>query len=113
MIIFHKGEVVLVQIDFTDGSGSKWRPVVIVSSDEYNNNSPDVIIASITGNLKAIPHPGDHIIVEWEKAGLKLPSIAQVKVATVEKSMIGRKLGIMFENDIHSMNKGLKRALGL
>ena len=103
----------MLPIDFTDGSGSKWRPAVIISSDEYNNNSPDVIISSITGNLKAIPHLGDHIIVEWEKAGLKLPSIAQVKVATVEKSMIGRKLGIMFKKDIDGIDKGIKQAFGL
>jgi hypothetical protein len=28
----------------------------VVSTDRYNQQSPDVLIASITGNLQAIPH---------------------------------------------------------
>jgi mRNA-degrading endonuclease toxin of MazEF toxin-antitoxin module len=38
------------------------RPAVVVSSDAYNRTGPDVLIASITSNLTALPHPGDHRI---------------------------------------------------
>src|SRR5579859_7932175 len=64
-----RGDVVLVPLDFTDRAGTKWRPAVIVSVDEYQRLSPDVVIASVTSNLRAIPHPGDHQIADWRSAG--------------------------------------------
>ena len=53
-----RGDVVLVPFDFTDRSGVKWRPAVVVSTDDYNRTTPDVLIVSITSNLRALPHPG-------------------------------------------------------
>src|SRR6266542_6823636 len=70
MTTFRRGDVVLVPFSFTDRSGSKWRPAVVVSSDQYNWQTPDVVIASVTGNLAAIRHPGDHRIQDWQTAGL-------------------------------------------
>ena len=103
----------LVRIEFTDHSGSKWRPAVIVSSDRYNDESPDVLIASVAGNLNALPHPGDHRIEDWQAAGLLRPSLAQAKVATVESSIIGRRLGTLSQRDIDALKRGLREALDL
>jgi mRNA interferase MazF len=60
-------------VGFTDRSGIKRRPAVIVSSDGYNAESPDVMIVSITGNLQALRHPGDHVIRHWRAAGRDRP----------------------------------------
>ena len=44
------GDVVLVPFPFTDQSGTKKRPAVIVSSNGYNTNRRDlIIIMAITG----------------------------------------------------------------
>ena len=101
----------LVPFDFTDGSGTKWRPAVVVSGEACNAGSPDVLIASITGNRRAIPHPGDHEIVEWAAAGLLRPSLAQTKITTVEASMIGRRLGRLQPADLEALDRGLRQAL--
>ncbi len=113
MSVYRRGDVVLVPMDFTDRSGSKVRPAVVVSGEEYNRTSPDLLIASITGNLAALPHPGDHRIGDWEDAGLVKPSLAQTKLATVEASVIRRKLGELDEGDLASLSNGLKEALEL
>ena len=42
------GEVVLVPFPFTDQSGLKKRPAVVVSSSGYNANRRDLIIMAIT-----------------------------------------------------------------
>ncbi len=112
MTVYRRGDVVLVPMDFTDRSGSKLRPAVVVSGEDYNCGTPDVLIASITGNLRAIPHPGDHRIGEWRAAGLLKPSLAQTKLATVEASIIRRKLGELDPEDLASFSRGLKVALG-
>lgn len=81
MTAYRRGDVVLVP-DFTDRSESKLRPTVVVSGEDYNSGTPDVLIASITSNLRAIPHPGDYRIREWRAAGLLKPSLVQTKLAT-------------------------------
>jgi mRNA interferase MazF len=110
---WHRGDVVLVPVGFTDRSGAKRRPAVIISSDRYNANSPDVMIASITGNLQAIRHPGDHLLYHWQAAGLLRPSLVQVKIATVETSVVERRLGRLANEDLIAFDRGLREALGL
>lgn len=56
---YFRGDVVLVPMDFTERSGSKVRTALVVSVEEYNGESPDVLIASITSNRNAVFHPGD------------------------------------------------------
>lgn len=60
MSTHRRGDVVLVPMDFTDRSRAKLRPAVVVSSEEYNRGGPDVMIASITSNRDALPHPGNY-----------------------------------------------------
>jgi mRNA interferase MazF len=109
---YRRGDVVLVPMDFTDRSGSKVRPAVVVSGEEYNEG-PDVLIASITSNLEPLPHPGDHRIRQWKAAGLLKPSLAQTKLATVEAPMIRRKLGELAAEDLVALEDGLREALRL
>ncbi|CAA9560994.1 MAG: hypothetical protein AVDCRST_MAG59-2586 [uncultured Thermomicrobiales bacterium] len=99
-------------VGFTDRSGIKRRPAVIVSSDGYNAESPDVMIVSITGNLQALRHPGDHVIRHWRAAGLR-PSLAQTKIATVEAPALGRRLGRLALEDLAAFDRGLRDALDL
>ncbi len=113
MTTCRRGDVVLVPFDFTDGSGSKWRPAVVVSSDRYNRESPDVMIASITGNLKAVAHPGDWTLANWQTAGLLKPSLAQTKIATIEATIVGRRLGTLSASDMAAVTRGLREALAL
>lgn len=42
------GEVVLVPFPFSNQSGAKKRPALIVSSSDYNRQRPDVIIMAVT-----------------------------------------------------------------
>src|SRR3990172_8227844 len=106
MTAWRRGDVVLVPFGFTDRSGTKWRPAVVISSDRFNQETPDVLIASITSNLSAIRHPGDHVVSEWQAAGLLRPSLVQTKIATVDSSMIGRRLGELSPADPAALERG-------
>jgi mRNA interferase MazF len=113
MTPYKRGDLVLLAFPFTDASGSKLRPAIVVSSDDYNLQSPDFMVASVTGNLNAVPHPGDHVVADWQGAGLLLPSLLQTKIATVEPAMIRRKLGALNAGDLAAFDQGLRVALGL
>ncbi len=111
--IWRRGDVILAPAGFTDQSGVKRRPAVIVSGDDDNLYSPDVMVASITGNLQALRHPGDHLLLHWQEAGLLRPSLVQAKVATIEGSIIERRLGRLSGDDLRALDRGLREAFDL
>ncbi|WP_456424001.1 type II toxin-antitoxin system PemK/MazF family toxin, partial [Thermococcus sp.] len=45
---FNQGDIVLLELPFTDYLGSKLRPVLVVSSDELNSISNDLVVLKIT-----------------------------------------------------------------
>lgn len=93
MTSYEFGDVVLVPFPFTDQTGTKKRPAVIVSSAAYNVARPDVILMPITSQRKSILSFGETEIVEWAKAGLLKPSLLKPVFTTVEKKLLLRQLG--------------------
>jgi mRNA interferase MazF len=91
---FSPGDVLLVPVAFTDGSGQKRRPVVTV----YDSGDADLLVAPVTSqaarSLRDVP------VVNWKGAGLRLPSIVRLeKLATVEKSLVVKKMGHLTPDD--------------
>jgi len=113
MTTWRRGDVVLVPIDFTDRSGTKRRPAVVVCGDRYNAAAPDVMIASITCNLQAVSHSGDLPLADWRAAGLLRPSLVQAKIATVEATLGERRLGALSRRDLAALDRGRREALAL
>ena len=82
------GDVVLIKFPFTSGKTYKKRPALIINDFEDG----DIIVCRITSQL--YKSKNDIYIDEWEKSGLKLPSVIRVhKIATLEKDMIGVIMG--------------------
>ncbi len=66
MTIYKQGDVLLALLPFTDQSGSKQRPAVVVSSEAYNQTHSDVILTSITSQIK---HVSDEVrLMDWQVA---------------------------------------------
>lgn len=86
---------------------------MVVSSDEYNDACPDVIVAQITGRLNVPPRPGDHRLKDWRSAGLVGPSLLRTRLTTLHRSVVIRRLGRMSNDDMLSANRSLTTALGL
>lgn len=113
MTDYRKGDVVLVDVEFTDRTGSKLRPAVVLSVIEYNQTGQDLVIAPITSNLGTTPHLGDYRVVSWQRAGLLSPGIVQAKPTTVEARFIQRKVGALPIADLEGVEAGLRQALDL
>jgi hypothetical protein len=56
---------------------------------------------------------GDHLISDWQEAGLLFPSVATGIVRTIKQGMIAKKLGIMSLPDMKRIEGNLRDALGL
>ena len=69
MTTYKQGDVVLVRFVFTDESGAKRRPAVVVSTSEYHQGRQEAIVAAITSNVDWLL-VGNHLISGWQEAGL-------------------------------------------
>jgi mRNA interferase MazF len=109
---YKRGDVVLVRFIFSDETGERQRPAVIVSSDAYHQSRQEAIIAAITSKTDRIL-VGDHLITDWQEAGLLFPSVATGIVRTIKQGMIAKKLGTMPLPDMKKIEGNLRDALGL
>jgi len=112
MTDYSRGDVVLVSFIFADETGVKRRPAVIVSSDTYHAGRDEVIIAAITSRTDRVL-VGDHLITDWQGAGLLFPSVATSIIRTIKQDMISRRLGSLPTQDMRGVDSKLKLALGL
>ena len=109
---YKRGDVVLVRFIFSDETGERQRPAVIVSSDAYHGSRQEAIIAAITGRTDRIL-VGDHLISGWQEAGLLFPSVATGIIRTMKQGMIAKKLGTMPLPDMKGIGSNLRDALAL
>lgn len=113
MTAYERGSVVLVPFPFTDLSAVKRRPALVISSDDYNAATGDVIIAQITSKVDSPSRPGDHRLERWREAGLPLPSLVRARMTTLHSSLLLKSLGKMPDDEMRSIDRGLASALGL
>ena len=109
---YSRGDVVLVEFMFSDESGAKLRPALVVSSDRYHSARQEVIIAAITSNVTRRLF-GDHDLTSWQEAGLLFPSTVTGILRTVQRTGIRRRLGSLETTDLSSVGQALRRALAL
>jgi mRNA interferase MazF len=112
MTSFDFGDVVLVRFPFTDQSAVKQRPAVVVSSEAYHRARPDILIMAITSQARPRPAIGEASIRRWKEAGLIKPSVFKPLLATVERTLIRRKLGHLEPEDLQALRELLPTILG-
>ncbi len=102
----------LVGFVFSEESGKKLRPAVVLSSAAYNRSRQEIVVAAITSNIRRRLF-GDHLIADWKGARLLYPSLVTGIFRTVKRSMIDRKLGAMPKSEIEAIDLKLRQSLGL
>ncbi len=103
-----KGDIVLITFPFTDLSGNKNRPALVLAE-----NRLDVTVAFISTQMKW-HEKTDVTINPSEKNGLKKHSLIRLsKLATIDRDLILGKLGNVDIETIKEINYNLKRILKL
>ena len=106
------GDVVLVPFPFTDQTATKKRPAVVVSSDAYHRDRPDVILMAVTSQARPAAGLGEVAVQHWKQAGLLKPSVLKPLLATVQRGLVIRKLGRLEAQDRDALRRGLTKILG-
>ena len=97
--IYRRGDIVLVPFPFTDQSGFKRCPAVVLSTEDYNTRRGDAIIAPITSNLQT-GQADDILILDWASARLLKPSAVKGILGTIEQSLIRLRMGSLSPQDL-------------
>jgi mRNA interferase MazF len=79
MMIFKRGDVVLVPFPFTDLSSAKQRPALVVSPDTWNANQSDVMLVALTSQIPAIVTSGEVLLSpdDLRSGGLPKPTLGR------------------------------------
>lgn len=94
--MLRQGELVLIPVPFTDLSSQKRRPVIIISSTQYNRNSRDVLVVAVTSNLNPVPFSLTIGNQDLESGNLNKLSLIRVdKIFTLEQTLIIKRLGVV------------------
>ena len=103
-----KGDIILIPFPFTDLTGKKLRPAIILVSTKS-----DVTVCFITSQFQW-QNKYDINSIPSKKNGLKKPSLLRVsKFATVDKDLILGKIGELEKSNILALNTNLTEVLQL
>jgi len=91
--MYKQGEIITIPFPFTDLTIVKQRPALIISKNQYNEKTEDIIVCGITSNLK-----NSEFSVLIDNKNLvegKIPTKSRIKVDkiyTLRKNMIRNKI---------------------
>ena len=106
---YSKNEVILVRYPFSNLSGSKVRPAIVVNDA---HTSQDVIIVPLTSKVSPLL-AGEFVITDWQTAGLNVPSVTKRGLYTVHQSLVLKSIGKLSDADVSSVENSLRDWLGL
>lgn len=94
--MYKQGDILLIPIPFTDLSSSKKRPVVVLSNNDYNDKTDDIIVAAITSNLTV----KDYIVLlsvkDLDEGALKVDSCIRAdKIYTLSQGIVISRFGMV------------------
>lgn len=103
-----KGDILLIPFPFTDLSGNKLRPAVVLFA-----TSLDVTVCFITTQLQW-QESTDVLILPTENNGIKKISLIRTsKIATLDKTLVIGKIGSVDNKDASQLDIKLKELLQL
>jgi mRNA interferase MazF len=106
------GDVIVVPFPFTDQTTIKRRPAVVISSERYNLERPDLILMAITSQVRPTATVGEVAVVQWQAAGLLKPSVIKPLITTIEATLVIRKLGALVADDQKSLRQAVAAVIG-
>jgi mRNA interferase MazF len=108
-----RGDIVLIPFPYTDQSGAKVRPVVVINDSKYQSINNDLIVVFLTSILDN-PHPEfDYALKDWKASRLLYPTLMKSKLAVIHASLVQHRVGSLSRGDIAGVERALEKALAL
>jgi len=98
------GEIVLLKFPFVEQQEAKRRPALVL----LDAGDADILAARITSQDVYTEY--DVVLDEWRQSGLLIPSVIRLhKMATLEKKLVERKLGVLTHKEILNVQAKLQK----
>ncbi len=114
-----RGDVVFLEFPFSDGSGAKVRPAVVLQSDRENQRLTSTVVSMISGSLNLVGREPGHILIDIQSedgrhSGLKYSSVVNIhSIYSVHTDRIERVSGTLSENLLRQIAEQLLETLDL
>jgi mRNA interferase MazF len=114
-----RGDVVIIDHPFSDDTGSKVRPALIVQNDKRNSLLTETIVVMITKNIAHVTTDPTQFLIDLSTAdgkasGLNANSAVKCgKLFTINENLIRRRIGLLSAALMQQVNGCLKTALEL
>ncbi|MEK6926009.1 MAG: type II toxin-antitoxin system PemK/MazF family toxin [Nanoarchaeota archaeon] len=106
-------DLILVPFPFSDQSGRKVRPVIVISNNKFNEKSNDVLVIGVTSNISR-----DNYAIDLSNEGLeegKLLTKCLIKVENllkIDKELIIKKIGKIRKDKLKKIVDVLMKIIG-
>ena len=114
-----RGDIVLADLPFSDRTGSKKRPALVVQCDRNNQRLEDVIVAMITGVTQRAAVEATQLLIdittsEGRQSGLLHNSAVKCEhLITLHRRFVARVIGHLPPQIMEKVDRCLKESLGL
>ena len=105
------GNIVLV--NFQGATGIKRRPAVVVSTDLYHRERPDVILGVISTRVDSAHSPTDYLLKDWKSAGLHKESVFRAYLGTYEQHLFSSVVGKLSDRDWREVQNRLRLTISV
>lgn len=105
-MMFKQREILIVPFPFSDLSGLKKRPVLVLSKDKDNKSADDIITCGITSNLKDSKY--SVLINNNDLENGNIPTKSRIKVGklfTIDKSSVVKKVAMVSKKTFDKVRK--------
>ncbi len=87
-------DLLLVPFPFSDQSGRKVRPVIVISNNHFNENSEDVLVAGVTSNISKDAYTLRLTNIDLEEGKLLTSCCIKVEnILKIDKALVVKKIG--------------------
>ena len=97
-------DVVLVRCPFSDLTGTKVRPAVVVNA---RHTSRDLLIVPLTSKTSSLL-AGEFILMAWKAAGLNVETAAKRGLYTVKETLVKKLVGKLNDADAGQLETSLR-----
>jgi len=101
--------MVLVRFPYSDLSGAKVRPAVVVNAP---HTSQDLLIVPLTSKLSSLM-VGEFVLTNWQQAGLNVATAVKRGIYTVQQTLVVKTIGKLSAVDAEELERSLRGWLGI
>ena len=102
-------DILLVKFPFTDFQSFKKRPVIVISNDDYNSKTLDLVVCAITSNLS---YKDYSVLISNDNLDdgylIKESLIKASHIATISKQIVIRKIASLNDKKFEDVEENLK-----